>query len=68
MKKLGIAIGKAALTSIKWAGKKIDLAVDTAITKGIPTIGPVVAATYNDNIHKVIDTVRTWLEIVAQKL
>jgi hypothetical protein len=40
VKKLGTAIGKAALASIKWAGKKADLAIDTAITKGIPTIGP----------------------------
>lgn len=68
VKQFGAAIGKAALASIKWAGKKVDLAIDTAITKGIPTIGPIVAASYNDDIHKVIDAVRTWLEIVAQKL
>jgi hypothetical protein len=67
-KKLGTAIGKAGLASIKWVGKKIDLAIDTTITKGIPTIGPVIAATYNDQIHKVIDAVRAWLELVAQKM
>jgi hypothetical protein len=68
VKKFGAAIGIAALASIKWAGKKVDLAIDTAITKGIPMIGPIVAASYNDDIHKVIDAVRTWLEIVAHKL
>jgi hypothetical protein len=68
VKMLGTAIGKAALASIKWAGRKIDLAVDTAITKGIPTIGPVFVATYNEEIHKVIEAVRIWLEIVAHRL
>jgi hypothetical protein len=63
VKKLGIAIGKAALASIKWAGKKVDLAINTTILTGIPAIG----VTYNDQIHKAIDVVRTWLEIVAQK-
>lgn len=67
VKKLGAALGKAALTSIKWAGKKVDLAIDTTITKGIPAIGVIVGATYSDQIHKAIDAVRVWLEIVAQK-
>jgi hypothetical protein len=67
VKKLGIAIGKAALASIKWAGKKVDLAINTTILTGIPAIGAIVGVTYNDQIHKVIDVVRTWLEIVAQK-
>jgi hypothetical protein len=67
VKKLGIAIGKAALASIKWAGKKVDLAIDTTIKKGIPAVGVIVVATYPDQIHKAIDVVRTWLEIVAQK-
>lgn len=67
VKKLGTAIGKAALASIKWAGKKVDLAINTTITTGIPAIGVIVGATYNDQIHKAIDAVRVWLEIVAQK-
>lgn len=68
VKKLGTALGKAALASIKWAGKKVDLAIATTITKGIPAIGVIVGATYDDRIHKVIDAVRAWLELVAQKL
>jgi hypothetical protein len=67
VKKLGAALGKATLESIKWAGKKVDLAINTAITTGIPAIGVIVGATYNDQIHKAIDAVRVWLEIVAQK-
>ena len=67
VKMLGAALGKAALGSIKWAGKKVDLAINTAITTGIPAIGVIVGATYNDRIHKAIDAVRVWLEIVAQK-
>jgi hypothetical protein len=67
IKKLGAALGKAALASIKWAGKKVDLAINTAITAGIPAIGVIVGATYNDQIHKVIDAAKAWLEIVAQK-
>jgi hypothetical protein len=67
VKKLRTALGNAALAAAKWTGKKIDLAIDTTIKAGIPAIGVVVAATYNDQIHKAIDVVRTWLEIVAQK-
>lgn len=67
VKKLGAALGKASFESIKWAGKKVDLAINTAITTGIPAIGVIVGATYNDQIHKAIDAVRVWLEIVAQK-
>lgn len=62
----GAALGKAALASIKWGGKKIDLAIDTSIKAGIPSVGAVVAATYNDQIHKAIDVVISWLKIVAQ--
>jgi hypothetical protein len=68
VKKLGTALAKAGLASIKWVGKKIDLAVDTTITKGLPIIGPIVVATYNEDVHKVIEAVRHWLEIVAHKL
>jgi hypothetical protein len=68
VKKLGIALEKAALASIKWTGRKIDLAIDTTITAGIPAIGLIVGATYSDQIHKAIDVVRTWLEVVAHKL
>jgi hypothetical protein len=68
VKKLGTALAKAGLASIRWLGEKVDLAVDTAITKGIPTIGPIVVATYNEDVHKVIEAVRNWLEIVAHKL
>jgi hypothetical protein len=67
VKKLGAALGKAALASIKWAGKKVDLAINTAITTGIPAVGVIVTAAHNDQIHKAIDAVRVWLEIVAQK-
>jgi hypothetical protein len=68
VKKLGVALGRAALASIKWTGRKIDLAIDTAIKSTIPTVALVIGATYNDEIHKAIDVVRTWLEIVAHKL
>lgn len=68
VKKLGTVLGNAALASVKWGGKKIDLAVDTAIKTGLPAVGAVVAATYNDQIHKAIDAVIAWLSIVAQKL
>ncbi|WP_166301785.1 hypothetical protein [Bradyrhizobium sp. 2S1] len=66
IKEAGAALGKAALASIKWGGKKIDLAIDTSIKAGIPAVGAVVAATYNDQIHKAIDVVISWLKIVAQ--
>ncbi|MGY3131115.1 hypothetical protein ACVWZM_001797 [Bradyrhizobium sp. USDA 4501] len=63
-----MALGKAMLASTTWGGKKVDLAINTAITTGIPTVGAVVAAFYNDQFHKALDVVRHWLEIVAQKL
>jgi hypothetical protein len=68
VKKLGMALAKAGLVSIKWVGRKIDLAVDTTITKGLPIVGPIVVASYNEDVHKVIEAVRNWLEIVAHKL
>jgi hypothetical protein len=67
VKKLARALGKAAFASIKWVGGKIDLAINTAITTGIPAAGVVIGATYNDQIHKALDAVKIWLEIVAQK-
>ncbi|WGS22486.1 MULTISPECIES: hypothetical protein [unclassified Bradyrhizobium] len=66
IKKAGEALAKTALASIKWGGKKIDLAIDISIKTGIPAVGAVVAATYNDQIHKAIDVVISWLKIVAQ--
>jgi hypothetical protein len=67
IKRLCSALGIGALASIKWVGRKIDLVIDTTIKTGIPAIGVVVGATYPDQIHKAIDAVRVWLEIVAQK-
>lgn len=68
VKKLGTALAGTGLASIKWVGSKIDLAVDTTLTKGLPITGPIVVATYNEDVHKVIEAVRHWLEIVAHKL
>jgi hypothetical protein len=68
VKKLGMALATAGLESIKWVGRKIDLAVDTTITKGLPIMWPIVLASYNEDVHKVVEAVRHWLETVAHKL
>jgi hypothetical protein len=68
VKKLGTTLRHAAIASVKWAGHKIDLAFDTAIKAGIPAAGLVLSAKYSEQLHKALDTVITWLEIVAQKL
>ena len=66
VKKLGAALGKAALVTARWVGQKVDLAIDTAIKTGIPAAGIAFGATYHDQIHKALHAVRAWLEIAAQ--
>ncbi|EFI53562.1 hypothetical protein [Afipia sp. 1NLS2] len=68
VRKFGAALSHAAIVSIKWVAKKIDLTIDTTIKAGVPVVGTIVAATYNDEIHKAIDAAITWLSIVARKL
>jgi hypothetical protein len=68
IKKLGTTLRNAAIASVKWAGRKIDLAFDTAIKTGIPAAGIAVGAQHSAQLHKALDAVMTWLEIAASRL
>jgi hypothetical protein len=68
VKKLGTALRNAAIASVKWTGRKIDVAIDTAIKTGIPAAGIAIGAQHSERLHKALDAVMTWLEIVASKL
>ena len=68
VKKVGSSLYSAARASAQWTGRKIDLAVDTAIKTIIPAITVTVGASYNTPLHKVLDGIVSWLNIVAHKL
>jgi hypothetical protein len=65
VKRFGIALREAAVASIRWVGRKADLAFETAIKATIPTIAVAVIAHYDTPIHKALEAVLAWLSIVA---
>ena len=62
--KLGTSLYNTMLLSAPWIGRKADLAVDTSIKIAVP----IVAATYSEPLHKLVDSLVSWLSIVAHKI
>lgn len=58
----------AVIASARYAARKVDKAIDTAITVGTSSAVVAVAAHYSDPLHAALNAVIKWLEIAAQHL
>jgi len=63
VKRVGASLGKFAEGSIKWIGRKADLAVNVAITAAVPAL----ILYHISSIQRALDAIIAWLCIVAQK-
>jgi hypothetical protein len=68
VKKLAAPLREAAIASIKWVGRKLDKAVDAAITAAVPTAVVAVGAAYSEQLRKALDAIISWLDIVARTI
>ena len=66
VKKLATPLRDAVMASIRWIGRKLDTAVDTAIRAAVPAAIVAVSASYSEPLRKALDTIVSWLDLVAR--
>lgn len=68
VRKLGTALYNCTLEITKWIGRKADLAFDIAIKTIVPALLVSVCAGYSAPLHRVVDSLVSWLSVVAHSI
>ena len=66
VKRSARALRQALIASGKWVGRKLDKAVDAAMTAAGGTAAIAIGAQYSESLRKAFDAIIAWLEIAAR--